>query len=245
MRFLLFGSLMLTACFELGSATNGDAGHVKFEYGSCLFGCKVDEAMMNGTTEKIRVTASSIPPVIPRSTDSSIIAVGDATRQCCPSNGNGPCRTLGSNNACNDSEIPSLDIPVVTKGVGTAELVLDQGGTPFDSVTLKVAAAGSLVLSCGEPGTFDMKTGDECGLSWTASDSNGDALMATTGVTVTTSDPTIAALSTGFVASNASTIEASQQLFAGSSVTARAPGVATISASAGNATSKVLLSVTP
>ena len=242
MRALLFCSLILTAC-TLGTSTNGDSGKAKFEYGSCLFGCEVGQAMMTGTAETIRVTASSIPPVTARSTDESVLAVGDATRECCAPNAS--CRTVTSNTACNEGESVTLDVPVVAKGTGSAELVLDQDGTPFDSVMMKVAAPASLVLSCGNPGSIALHVGDLCGLSWVARDSSGDALMATTGVTVTTSDVTVASLSTGLLSSNESTITATQQLFFSSAVTARASGTATISANAGGATSQVVVSVTP
>jgi hypothetical protein len=178
MRFLLC-SLMLTACsFQLGTSTNGDSGHAKFEYGSCLFGCTVDQPMMNGTTESIRVVASVIPPVTVRSTDSTVFSVGEATRECCPAQG--ACQVLDASTACANGDSVSFNVPIIATGPGSAELVLDQGdGTRFDGVSLTVAQPKSLVVSCGNAGSVTLVNSTSCALSWTARDASGTALMST------------------------------------------------------------------
>jgi hypothetical protein len=242
MRFLGLCSLMMLAACQLGSSTEGSSGKVSFDYTACFFGCNLDAAMMTGTKETIRVTGSVIPAVSVRSSDETVMSVGAATRSCCA--GSGACRTLASTTPCNDGESVTLDVPVFANNTGSAQLVLDQGGTPFDFVTLKVAAPQKIVLSCGRLASIALPKSEQCALSWTASDADGNALVASSGVTATTSDPNVASLSNGFVTTNESKIAASQG-FLGSFVTANAVGQATITATASGQTSTVSVSVTP
>jgi hypothetical protein len=244
MRFLLLGSLILTACsFQLGSSTSGEDGHAKFEYASCFFGCSVDQAMMTGTAESIRVTSSvDIPPVTARSTDSSVVSVGEATRECCLPKGS--CRTLVSTEACASGETATLTVHVVANAPGSAELVLDHEGAVFDAVALTVAQPESLVISCNGTAAITLAKDGDCGLAWTAKDAHGATLMASTGVMMTTSDPTVADFSSGLLGTKSSTVTATQGLF-GTSLVAHSAGVTTIDASASNATSQLVVHVTP
>jgi len=248
MRSLFFFSLVLTACsFQLGSSTQGETGHARFDYGSCLFGCKVDQAMMVGTSEVISVSSSSssIPAVTVRSTDESVFTVGEATRECCTPNA---CRALTANIACNSGETATLSIPVVAVGAGSADLVLDQDAqTTFDSVTLSVAQPTSLAMTCGSSTTTDVAIvrGTSCALGWKARDASGNVLMATTGVTMSISDATVADFSSGLLSTHESSITATQGLL-GSSLNARSVGGAVITANApGGVTTQFGVAVTP
>jgi hypothetical protein len=241
---LLLSLVMLTACnFQLGTSTNGDSGNARFEYGACLFGCKVNQAMMTGTSEIIRVTGSSIPAIHASSTATSVMSVGAETRECCTQKG--ACRTITASDVCATGETASLSITVITKTAGSAELVLDQNGTTFDSVTLTVADPKSLVVACGnKPGSTTLPRNQECGLTWTARDASGNALMATTGVTMITTDATVADFATGLLGEKSSSVTATQGLF-GTSIATHAAGEATITATANGASAQYVVDVAP
>lgn len=250
MRSFFFFSLVLTACsFQLGSSTPGTGGHAQFEYASCFFGCKVDQAMMVGTSETISVSSSSsssIPAVRPQSSDESVFSVGEATRECCTANA---CHTLTANTACASNETATLSIPIVANGAGSADLVLDRADDTgvFDSVTLTVAQPKSLAMSCGKSTSTDVAIvqGTSCSLGWTARDASGNALMATTGVTMTISDPTVADFSSGLLSTHESSITATQGLL-GSSLNGLSVGGAVITATASsNVSTQFGVAVTP
>jgi len=248
MRFLL-ASLVLTGCSfhlaPLGSSTVGETGHAEFSYSACFFGCKVDQAMMVGTSEMIRVKATSIPKVTLRSTDEATLSIGDATRECCVPNG-GACHDVHVSDDCASGEVStSLSVFVVANAPGSAKLVLDQDGDTFDAVTLDVAQPASLTVSCGS-GTSKVALAAtaSCSLGWTARDASGNALMASTGVTMTTSDAKIADFQATILSADASSITAMQGML-GSTLTAHAPGDATVSANASGATGTLAVHVTP
>jgi hypothetical protein len=110
---------------------------------------------------------------------------------------------------------------------GSATLMLVAGdGTTFDAMNLTVAEPTTFTALCAPYGstgashaTFSetgpyaplptsMKPGAACVLGWTATDANGDDLMASTGVTFTSSDPTVLAFedATSFVSEQPATL---------------------------------------
>jgi len=243
--------LLLTACSfhvgPLGTSTQGEHGTAQFAYDACLFGCKIDSAMMVGTSEIIRVTAIAIPPVEVRSSDDGAFSVSAATRHCCTANA-GACHDLPANEACAvDETTSSLSISVVANGAGNAELVLDAGQKAgvFDSIALDVAEPASLAVSCGTGvGDVSLASTSSCSLGWTARAANGDVLMASTGVTMTTSDPKVADFRATILSANESSITALQGML-GSTLDAHSAGETTIQANAGGASSKLAVHVTP
>jgi hypothetical protein len=240
---LALAPLAAGCSFHLGSSTQGNQNQATFSYGSCLFGCSVDEPMMLGTQESIHVTAPDIPVVTVSSSDETVIAVHGATRTCCDQANT--CRTIDATVACNANETTTaLDFTADTKAVGTADLVLRAAdATVFDSVTLTVARAQSLSLQCDNaPGPVSLRAGDTCGLGWTALDAQGRALMASTGVNVATDSADVAELRELFGQSTPSLV--ATQGFLGTSVVGIAPGDATISASVGEAKTSIVVHVT-
>ncbi len=236
--------LVVTACsFQVGSQTNGDQGRATFSYDACLFGCTVDQPMMDGTRESIQVHASSIPRVTVSSSDPSILGVGDATHDCCQSDGT--CATVDLATVCGIGETTSfLHVNVVAQHAGTAKLELrTQDGNVFDSVSMTIASAASLSVQC-DPAI--LAKGQSCAFVWIARDASDVELRATTGVELTTSDTGVAQFreAGGIFSPVVPSTTASQGLF-GTEVVAQNAGDAIVTAQTKGASRTLAIHVTP
>jgi len=240
-RFAWFAScIFVTSACTFG--TSGEDGRATFSYHSpsCLLGCDVTQAMMVGTNESLFATASTIPPVSVVSSAPHVVSPGVVTRTCCENSQDGSsCTTSGPGDSCQASETPSLTIDVSALAAGTSTLTLVQSdGTTFDGVTLTVAAPASLAVTCATntgsgPIPSVLAPFTSCTLGWTATAANGNPLIASAGVTFTSSDPNVVAFETPFQTGQETTVAASQGLLASSSLFAVGPGNAVVTAAAG------------
>jgi len=241
---LLLACCALAACnFHLGTSTPGSHGNATFSYASCLFGCGTDQPMMLGTDEGIAVSGDSIPALVATSSAPDVVAVESISRECCDANQS--CQTIDSGDLCpSGDKTSSFVVRVRTEAVGSSDLTLRQtDGTVWDAVTLFVERPTSLALTCDDaPGPVSLRVNDACGLGWTAKDQDGRELMATTGVLLTSADPTIAAFGQ-FLGEPTGSTEGVQG-FLGSTIVGLSPGTTTVTASASGTTAQLAVHVT-
>lgn len=198
---------------------------------------------MLGTEEHISVTASSIPGVSISSSSPDVVSAVTATRSCCPSDG--ACRTADLATACASGETTTLDLTVDALGVGTAtvSLVKDDQSV-FDQVTLEVAKPHEINLTCDNAdGSITLVRSKSCGVAWSVNDDSGRPLMASKGVTLTTSDVSVVALEQLF-SGPVATVEASQGFLVSPSIVGVHVGSATIDATASGVVASMPVKVT-
>ncbi len=242
--FLIALPLVLAACtFHLGNSTAGADGHAQFAYSSCFFGCSVDEPMMLGTEEHISVTASSIPGVSISSSSPDVVSVLGATRSCCTSDGG--CRTADVATACAAGETTTLDMTVDALGIGTGTVSLvKEDQSVFDEVTLEVAKPHDIALTCNNAdGSITLVRAKSCGVAWSVNDERGRALMASKGVTLTTSDVSVVALEQ-LLSGPVATVEATQGFFLSPTIVGVHAGSATIGATSNGVVASMPVKVT-
>ena len=232
--------LTLPAC---GSTTSGVEGDTQFFYDVCLFPCGVSQPMMTGTEENITITGD-IPSVTVDTTNHAVAFVaGAVTRMCC-SGSNCTGGNLFAQGTCPTGESTQLSLKVQARSAGTTMLTLTSGGATFDSVQLTVSDAATLVVTCTEkPVPASMTVTQDCALGWTARDSHNTQLMASSGVTFTSTDASVVAFQPPF-SPVVGTVNASQDLFSWD-LLAVGPGSATMTASAMSANVVVPIVVTP
>jgi hypothetical protein len=244
----LIAAVALTSACSFSTSTSGEDNHASFSYDACLFGCATTQAMMVGTEESIGVSGS-IPPVAVLSSDPSVVAIGQESRTCCRANDSSSCQTLAPTDACAPDMTARLSISVSALAAGTAKLRLVQSdGTTFDDVTLTVAEPVGLAVTCSSDGNnapMPSTVTQSCFLGWTATDKGGNPLIATTGVTFTTSNANVVAFSgpSSLLGQPqiVDTITPTQALFQSSSLMPTGPGDAIITVAASQA--KVLFAV--
>jgi hypothetical protein len=255
--FFLKSVMLATAVLAVGCSTetSGADGKDEFSYQSCLLGCGMDKHMMVGTTEAISVSASNIPSVSIASSNGGIFEIGVTSRTCCEQGGAQTCRTAGPSDTCEPNENASLSVTVSALAAGDADLQLVEGGTVYDSVTLHVSEPVGLKVTCAEnsnnnPVPSTMADGEQCVLGWSATDSGGNDLLATTGVTFTSSDVDVVAFLAsppllGPPSTPVATLQPSQALFQQATLSAQAQGNAVVTATASHATLAIPIAVGP
>jgi hypothetical protein len=231
---------------HFGTSTSGSQNNVTFADTQCLFGCSVDQPMMLGTEESLTVRSSNeIPAVTIVSSDPSVLSVTDSSRSCCDANSEN-CSTVETWAPCPAGQkTTTLNVDLKTNAVGRADLVLHRAdATLYDSVSIEVARAVTLDLSCANhPAPTSLSLGQSCAIGWTAKDSQGRELLASSGVDLESSDGHVVGFEELFGAPTNST-QGTQGLL-GTSLVAVGPGDATISASAGGAAASMTVHVTP
>ncbi len=236
------------ACsFHLGGETNGARGNAQFSYSECLLGCNTTTTMMLDDEEDVSVSGSIPDAVSVESSAPAIVSIAKASRECCTkdSDAGSTCRPIDLNGACASGETASLTVTVDAHAAGSAGLVVKMGdGSVWDSVTLSVEPAASLALACNTPGSVTLANGGACPVTWKAADAKGQPLMSSSGIRLTTSDPSVAVFN-GFLSLRQSEILATPLLMGGVSVFAVGTGDATVTATGGGATETLAVHVTP
>jgi hypothetical protein len=213
-RIILLASLMAlaTGC-SLGEVTHGEKGNATFSYTMCLSDCGLDESMMHGTREGITVHAQTIPALTITSSAPDVVTVQNATptRQCCSSTfGTESCHDM-TTDTCAANEQISLVVDVVASAAGSAELVLTRGdGTVFDQVALSVAEPASIEIDGVKDNKLEISRGANLMAGWKARDAQGNELMATSGVQLSTSDASVVDFQSTMFSSHTSTVDAEQ-----------------------------------
>jgi hypothetical protein len=242
-------------------------GQASFAFEGTLPSTPTTKPMMVGTQEPIAVikaphAGAGLPALSVVSSAPNIVSVAQVI--CC----NGGCDLLApsTTNACTATLTLQITVNAVAAGSATLMLVADDG-TTFDEVNLTVAEPTSLTALCapyGEtetnPATFSttgsptpvpasMKLGAACALTWTATDASGDDLMASTGVTFTSSNPSVLAFESAesFVNKQATTgtLEAAQGASNIDLMVATGTGESTVVATARAMTLTTSVEVTP
>ena len=202
---VLLWAILCAGCSAPPTQTVGLEGNASFSFLGRAPSAPTTKPMMVGTQETIAITGvmSTLPAVSAVSSAPTVVSIAQVG--CC----NGVCDP-SSTDAC--PATTAVDVLVNALAAGSATLMVLRGdGTTFDEVNLSVAEPTSLDVLCApfgetnsDPPTFSttgspepipasMTMGSACALTWTASDTTGDDLMASTGVTFTSSDAAVVA----------------------------------------------------
>ncbi len=239
---LLLG--LLPACAP-GNSTEGDLDRVQFSYGaSCFFGCGLDEALLEGSTERIDVTGPGDAAGVQARSGSPEVATFEVSRSCACTR-EGPNwsegHSIGLDGVCDDGWAKECNnaIHVSAHQQGDAVLTLvDAGGAIVDRATVRVRAARELRFVQLVDGQSEHPTVNE--LSLTAGetrtvsvevfDADGERLLARDGLRWSTSDAAVV----GFPTFSAPAADPGHDR-ATVSLQGLAPGSASLGAAAGDA----------
>jgi hypothetical protein len=202
--------LFVVGCVERKTVDGqlGELGLVEFTYArSCFFGCLLNQPLLVGTRETIRVEGEpgNKPKVDVRSTDESVIEVA-LDRQCYCERED----TTGRIDVALDGEceepwrmVCENKILVAARAAGDAKVeVLREDGTVLDRVTVHVKEAararffGTLPDALGEEAgdSFSLSAESRLSLRLELYDERGIELLAPEGVTWRVTDPELARL---------------------------------------------------
>jgi hypothetical protein len=203
----------------------GELGRIEFSYArSCFFGCLVDQPLLVGTRETIRVEgeAGNAPKLSVRSTEESVADFA-LERQCyCEREDTTGRIDVALDGSCEEPWHMTCEnmIKVGALAAGDAKLeVLSEDDELIDRVTVHVKEAdrarifGTLPDELGEEAgdSFSLATESRLELRLELYDEDGIELLAPEGVTWRVADPSIATL-------NAFLLGAGQEVIAGRDV---------------------------
>jgi hypothetical protein len=207
---------LLPACAP-GESTEGELGRVQFSYGaSCLFGCGLDEALLEGSTERIDVTGPGDAGGIQARSDSTEVASFQVSRSCACTR-EGPNWSEGHSvavdAACDDGWVKECNnaIHVSAHSEGDTRLtLLDAQGAIVDSATVRVRRAQEVRFAQvldghnerPEISGLSLAVGETRTVSVQVFDADGQQLLARDGLSWSTSDAAVVAFPT-FVAPEA------------------------------------------
>jgi hypothetical protein len=201
---------------------------------------------------------AAIPALTITSSAPNVVAIVSATRQCCALTANSQtCDAPTDVSAsCPDGDIASISVRVSALGVGSATITLARSDASiYDAVDVSVAAPATLTLDCdpldvdahGDQSILEsergplpstLTNGSKCALGWKAQDANGTTLIASTGVTIASSDPTVIGFQSMSDLDQTTTgqAQADQSNRGNTMVAALASGTSTLTAQAGGTT---------
>jgi hypothetical protein len=236
--------LLLPACSLFTDVTRGEKGNARFQYTFCMHECGLEHPMMHGTTEAITVEAAAIPELTITSSAPDVVTVLNANPkpQCCSTTSIGSCRDLVFADKCATNEALKLGIDIAATSPGSAEIILTRNddGTVFDQVTTTVAEPAVIELSGEKDNKLTMSHGVNLFAEWTIKDANGNELMSTSGVNLSTSDASVVSFKATWISSDTSSIDATATL---STIDPRNPGDAIITATTAGLSTPILVHV--
>ncbi len=249
----LLSTLFLGCNFDLhlGDSTRGVLRHAEFSYvdGDCLFGCKVDQAMMVGGQAQVTVAGADLPDELRVSQDPlGVISTSVVrSRSCCVSNDHsGGCSPIGDNDVCTAELLTTFTLTVHALKAGTTALqVFDVGGALVDFVTVEAKDPAALSVTCapidggpaqGPLGTIQLGLGGACDLSVDALDEAGKTLRASAGFSLAIQDPSVSVLRPSFDLFDQLEDPAKSDVLSESTATvfARAAGTTSVNVTAGS-----------
>jgi hypothetical protein len=252
LAFVLLSALSLAsaACTVSSPGTGGtDTGKLDFAYesGTCLFGCSVGgHAMMLGTSESLSAqTSEALSGVTVTVDDPSVVqvAAGSVELYCNSSSNGSSSATLMT--GCPSGTSSTVDFGIVARGAGTTKLHVLQAGTEVDGIDLVVEAPATITPTCSVTGSASaLRVGSQCTIGWTATDAQGNALQASSGVSLVVANPAVADLTGFFSPGTGSEPDASDGIFSSTALKALSPGSTTLTASAGSASATLPVDVT-
>jgi hypothetical protein len=235
----------------------------------CQDGCPIDRAIMQGSSEVISVQATkrtcgkeycggSIPPVTVTSSRSDVVAIAKATRSCFQPDTTDGQQTIDLGGTCPDGDFTDLSLALDALAPGSSTLTFTgTDGTVYDTITLNVAAPNELDLLCdplhvdpttkssglqpSETGPLPttMQLGSACSFAWRARDAAGNSLIASNGVSVSSSSAIIGFESVGELSLQVApqpAVAADQTSAGDTMIVASGTGDATITAQTGSVT---------
>jgi len=203
----VFG-LTASACekHETVDGQLGEFGKVQFTYGrSCFFGCLIEQPLLVGTRETIRVTGPGNDPDIEVRSDEEKVLTVAMERQCyCERQDTTGRLDVAIDGRCQEPWSMTCEnkIQVGAHRAGYAKVELLRGTTLIDRVTAYVKEAhrarffGTLPDALGETDDedFALGTGSQLELRVELYDEDGLELLAPEGVTWRVSAPEVATL---------------------------------------------------
>jgi hypothetical protein len=209
--------LFATGCEQRTTVNGeiGELGRLVFTYArSCFFGCLLDQPLLVGTRETIRIEgeAGNAPKVDVRSTDESVAEVA-LERQCyCEREDTTGRIDVALDGMCEEpwQMVCENKILVGARAAGDAKIeVLREDGSVLDRVTVHVKEAararffGTLPDALGEEAgdSFSLEAESRLELRLELYDEDGIELLAPEGVTWRVTDPEVARLNVFLVGS--------------------------------------------
>lgn len=229
----------------------GELGRVQFTYArSCFFGCLLEQPLLVGTRETIRVTdAGNDPRVKARTEDDEVIELA-VERQChCKREDTTGQIDIALDGTCEEPWFMSCEnlIQVGALQAGDALLELRDGSDALvDRITVHVEEAdharffGTLPNALGErdDDTFELPVDSRLELRVELYDEQGLELLAPEGVTWRVADPEVATIS-AFLSGEGAQVEAGREIV----VDTHDPGETTVEVEVPGLTAEVTVEV--
>lgn len=210
-HLVFFAALAAAGCEKQETVDGqlGELGRIEFTYTrSCFFGCLLDQPLLAGTREAIRLEgeAGSAPKLSVRSTDDAVADFALA-RQCyCEREDTTGRIDVALDGACEEPWHMTCEntVKVLALAAGDAKVeVLDNDKALIDRVTVHVKEAdrarffGTLPDALGEEAgdSFSLAAESRLELRLELYDEDGIELLAPEGVTWRITDPSVATLS--------------------------------------------------
>lgn len=169
----------LSGCIDLGDSTTGELDEIEFGYTTnCIFTCALDQPLMVGTVETLRLEGDAVTSDITVSSSAPEIA--------------------GFRLVADDSA--SRNVEMVTRAPGRVSLQVHRGSELLDQVTFSVREPRAIRLETGEGATLaeakeiSTKVGEGTGVTARVTDADGEELRADSGLVWSVDSGEIAAL---------------------------------------------------
>lgn len=180
LAFMASFPLGLSGCFSLGDSTSGELDQIEFSYSTnCILGCALDQPLMAGTTETLRLKGDAVTSDITVSSSAPEIA---------------RFRLVA------DDDIISRNVEMVTRAPGQVSLQVHRGSELLDQVTFSVREPRAIRFeivddaSHAEAKSLTLKVGESAAVVARVTDVLGEELLADSGLVWSVDSGTIATL---------------------------------------------------